>query len=104
MGAAPRDNVVTGSKIIDALIRRQSGRSNSWLLARNVSPTASDPRRPGWACRGSTLLVAHDDLPLDLRDALAIASDTRARRLLDLMRERGWAGWTRLERLAEPPD
>jgi DNA-binding transcriptional MerR regulator len=47
--------------------------------------------------------VAHDDLAVDLLDALLVESDPRARRLLDLMRERGWAGWTRLERLAEPP-
>ena len=47
---------------------------------------------------------AHDDLPFDLLDALAVESDPRAERLLDLMRERGWARWTRLERLAEPPD
>ena len=40
--------------------------------------------------------VAHDDLPFDLLDALAVESDPRAERLLDLMRERGWAGWTRL--------
>jgi hypothetical protein len=48
--------------------------------------------------------VAHDDLPFDLLDAFAVESDPRAERLLDLMRERGWAGWIRLERLAEPPD
>jgi DNA-binding transcriptional MerR regulator len=48
--------------------------------------------------------VAHDDLPFDLLDALAVESDPRAERLMDLMRERGWAGWTRLERLAEPSD
>jgi DNA-binding transcriptional MerR regulator len=48
--------------------------------------------------------VAHDDLSFDLLDAFAVESDPRAERLLDLMRERGWARWTRLERLAEPPD
>jgi DNA-binding transcriptional MerR regulator len=48
--------------------------------------------------------VADDDLPFDLLDALAVESDPRAERLLDLMRERGWASWTRMERLAEPPD
>ena len=50
--------------------------------------------------------VAHDDLPFDLLDALAVESDPRAQRLLDLMRERGWASWTRTrpERLAKPPD
>jgi DNA-binding transcriptional MerR regulator len=47
---------------------------------------------------------AHDDLPFDLLDAFAVESDPRAQRLLELMRERGWARWTRLERLAEPPD
>jgi hypothetical protein len=48
--------------------------------------------------------VAHNDLPFDLLDARAVESDPRAARLLHLMRERGWARWTRLERLAEPPD
>lgn len=32
------------------------------------------------------------------------AIHVQGQRILDLMRERGWAGWTRLERLAEPPD
>jgi len=49
--------------------------------------------------------AAHDELPFDLLDALAVESDPRAERMLDLMRERGWASWTRTrpERLAEPP-
>jgi DNA-binding transcriptional MerR regulator len=46
---------------------------------------------------------ADDDLPFHLLDALAVESDPRAQRMLDLMRERGWASWTRLERLAELP-
>jgi DNA-binding transcriptional MerR regulator len=46
--------------------------------------------------------VAHDDLPFDLLDALALESDPRAERLRDLMRERGWVSWTRLERMPEP--
>lgn len=45
----------------------------------------------------------NDDLPFDLLDALAVESDPRAQRMLELMRERGWVSWTRLERLAEPP-
>ena len=50
--------------------------------------------------------VAHDELPFDLLDALAVESDPRAERMLELMRERGWASWTRTrpQRLAEPPD
>jgi DNA-binding transcriptional MerR regulator len=47
--------------------------------------------------------MAHDDLTVDLLDSLLVESDPRAKRMLDLLRERGWAGWTRLERLAEPP-
>jgi hypothetical protein len=47
--------------------------------------------------------MLHDDLAFDLIDALAVESNPLSERLLDLMRERGWAGWTRPERLAEPP-
>ncbi|MEU8391156.1 ATP-binding cassette domain-containing protein [Micromonospora sp. NPDC048842] len=46
--------------------------------------------------------VAQDDLPFDLLDALAVEADPRVKRLLGLMRERGWDGLARLERLAEP--
>jgi DNA-binding transcriptional MerR regulator len=48
--------------------------------------------------------MAHDDVAVGLLDALPVESDPRMERLLDLMRERGWAGWTRMERLAQPPD
>jgi DNA-binding transcriptional MerR regulator len=44
-----------------------------------------------------------DDLPFDLLDALAAEADPRADRLRELMRERGWSGWNRMERLTEPP-
>jgi len=47
---------------------------------------------------------AHDELPFDLVDALAVESDARMVRVKQLMRERGWAGWARFERLAEPPE
>ncbi|MCF0095213.1 MerR family transcriptional regulator [Micromonospora sp. MH99] len=46
---------------------------------------------------------ADDDIPHDLIDALADEADPRAQRLRELMRERGWSGWNRMERLAEPP-
>jgi DNA-binding transcriptional MerR regulator len=48
--------------------------------------------------------LAHDDLPFDLLDALSVEIDPRAQRLVDLMRKRGWSGWNRTERLAQPPD
>jgi DNA-binding transcriptional MerR regulator len=46
---------------------------------------------------------ANDDPAFDLLDALAVESDPRMERMQQLMRERGWAGWARLERLTEPP-
>jgi DNA-binding transcriptional MerR regulator len=46
---------------------------------------------------------APDELPFDLLDALALESDPRLERLMDLMRERGWAGWIRMKRLPQPP-
>ncbi|MFG1763687.1 MerR family transcriptional regulator [Micromonospora parva] len=48
--------------------------------------------------------VAQDDLPFDLLDALAVEADPRLQRLLDLVRERGWAGLARLERLPTSPN
>jgi DNA-binding transcriptional MerR regulator len=47
--------------------------------------------------------AADDDLPFDLLDALALEVDPRMQRLFDLVRERGWARWTRMDRVAEPP-
>jgi DNA-binding transcriptional MerR regulator len=49
--------------------------------------------------------AARYDLPFDLLDSLALESDPRAQRMLDLMRERGWGSWTQTlpERLADPP-
>jgi DNA-binding transcriptional MerR regulator len=47
--------------------------------------------------------VTRDDLAFDLLDALAVESDPRAERMIDLLRERGWTGWNRPERLAKPP-
>ncbi|MEU8233943.1 MerR family transcriptional regulator [Actinoplanes sp. NPDC048967] len=39
-----------------------------------------------------------DEVPFDLIDNLAAESDPRVPRLVELMRERGWDGWTRLRR------
>jgi DNA-binding transcriptional MerR regulator len=47
--------------------------------------------------------VAQDDVQFDLLDALALESDPRALKLRDLLRERGWSGWTRMERLPAAP-
>lgn len=42
---------------------------------------------------------AFDDPVVDLLDALAVESDPRAVRLRGLVRQRGWSGWNRSERL-----
>lgn len=47
--------------------------------------------------------TVYDDLAFDLLDALAVESDPRTERMLEKMRERGWTGWNRSRRLAEPP-
>jgi DNA-binding transcriptional MerR regulator len=47
--------------------------------------------------------ILDDDLPFHLLDALAVETDPRAQLMLDLMRERGWASWTRMERVPPPP-
>src|ERR1700727_1179146 len=61
------------------------------------------PERPYAAGESYAGGGERDDLPFDLMDALAVESDPRMERLLTLVRERGWAGWTRLERLPGPP-
>lgn len=43
-----------------------------------------------------------DDVSFDLLDSLAHEQDPRADRLVELMRERGWDGWIRLERVENP--
>jgi DNA-binding transcriptional MerR regulator len=44
---------------------------------------------------------SQDELSFDLLDSLAVESDPRAVRMVDLMRQRGWTGWNRIERV--PP-
>jgi hypothetical protein len=41
-----------------------------------------------------------DDAFVDLLDAAAIDSSPLAERLLEILEERGWRGWTRIERLS----
>ncbi|MFI7609432.1 MerR family transcriptional regulator [Micromonospora sp. NPDC049366] len=43
-----------------------------------------------------------DEMSFALLDDLADAADKRAERLRDLMRERGWDGWTRMQRVQKP--
>ena len=45
--------------------------------------------------------VTQESLPFDLLDSLVLESEPQSQRLIDLMRERGWTGWTRQERLPD---
>nr|MDT0663486.1 MerR family transcriptional regulator [Micromonospora sp. DSM 115978] len=45
-----------------------------------------------------------DELPFDLLDALADEFDPTAEQLRALMRERGWSGWNRMERIDKPAE
>jgi DNA-binding transcriptional MerR regulator len=47
--------------------------------------------------------AGRDDTSFALLDDLADVADKRAERMRELMRERGWDGWTRMQRLPEPP-
>jgi hypothetical protein len=38
--------------------------------------------------------VADDDLGIYVLDAIAVESDPRTERMVDLLRERGWTGWS----------
>jgi len=79
---------------------------------------ADDPRLPAFADRLVFLIEessgdwdgheAANDFPLDdelvaLLDAAFLTSVPIAPRLLQLLRERGWSGWTRLERVDTAP-
>jgi DNA-binding transcriptional MerR regulator len=47
--------------------------------------------------------AGQDDVVFTLLDELSDESDGRAERLREMMRARGWDGWTRMQRLPEPP-
>ncbi|GEN80705.1 MerR family transcriptional regulator [Actinotalea fermentans] len=47
----------------------------------------------------SDLDHVQDDASYDLLDSFALEKDPRSARLAELMRERGWDGWIRLERV-----
>ncbi|MGW4795958.1 MerR family transcriptional regulator [Nonomuraea sp. NPDC004297] len=87
-------------------------------LSQALDWTADDPRLAGLADELAAYLTRLADeqgdgyiddvdieLPLvALMDMLAFDTVPPARRLVELLRERGWTGWTRLERVAPAPD
>lgn len=85
-------------------------------LVESVDWADDDLRLPGLADRLVILLeqeaedppdIPFDDFPLDdelvaLLDEVFVTAVPVARRLLQLLEERGWTGWTRIERIPPP--
>jgi DNA-binding transcriptional MerR regulator len=92
-------------RLVSGIAENDSGDNDDPRLA-EAADILADLLEQAYAAAGGTGSQADqgagDDLPFDLLDALAVESDPRMERLQQLMRERGWAGWSRLERLAEP--
>jgi DNA-binding transcriptional MerR regulator len=51
----------------------------------------------------STETTDEDAVSFDLLELLALESDPRTIRMVELMRQRGWDGWTRLEKVPPKP-
>jgi hypothetical protein len=80
---------------------------------------ADDPRIPAFADRLVSMIeesvrdwedcdpvdvFALDDDLVELLDSMFLDAVPIAPRLMRLLEERGWTGWTRLERMAPPPE
>jgi DNA-binding transcriptional MerR regulator len=94
--------VVRLYRILSELFESDAGEDDPRL--EEVADIMADGLERAYACGEiKPGQMAHDDLPFDLLDAHVVESDPRAQRLMNLMRERGWDGWIRSKRLAEPP-
>ncbi|MDQ7909749.1 MerR family transcriptional regulator [Phytohabitans sp. ZYX-F-186] len=82
----------------------ESGADDDDPLLEEAADIMADLQEQAYAAGEGFGEQVHDDLPFHLLDALAVEIDPRAQRMLDMMRERGWASWTRLERLTKPPE
>lgn len=95
----------------------QPGLSQGYLdMADAITWAPDDPRLPALADRFVAMVEADAarsdaweeegiDIPDDLAallDGVFLSSVPVARRLLDLLEERGWRGWTKLERVEAP--
>ena len=59
----------------------------------------SRPRAASWT---DTTRRCSDDAFVALMDSFAVDAHPMIERLQELMVERGWSGWSRIERAAEP--
>ncbi|MGW1061354.1 ATP-binding cassette domain-containing protein [Micromonospora rubida] len=99
-------------KILSALLKADAGTAqvNGFDVATQAAGVRESISLTGQFAAVDEILSGRENLVLVARlrhllDVLAVESDPRAQRLFDLMRERGWASWTRTrpERLSEPP-
>lgn len=81
------------SKLVD------SDTADESLLAEAADIMAALTDEAERAGRAMSPDLTRDDLPFDLLGALADEADPRARRLRELVRDRGWQSWTRSERV-----
>lgn len=72
-------------------------------LMREAADLMADLSEEAVAAGGMLPEPGEDDTPFDLLELLARESDPRAERMMELMQERGWATWTRLERVPVRP-
>ncbi len=72
-------------------------------LMREAADLMAELSEEAVAAGGTLTQPGEDDTPFDLLELLARESDPRAERMMELMRERGWATWTRLERVPVRP-
>ena len=71
---------------------------NVWLrYGGDKDPEGAVMALKGWMAAQPSGIEGRRQMPL------ALEADPRAERMLELMRERGWNGWTRMERLPQRP-
>jgi DNA-binding transcriptional MerR regulator len=68
-------------------------------LLEEAADIMADLAEQAYKSGGTELNDEAYNMSFDLLDALALESDPRSQRMMDLMHERGWAGWIRLEKL-----
>jgi DNA-binding transcriptional MerR regulator len=84
-----------GSELLDSDSNSDATEDDPRLEeAADILAALAEHAERAYAAGGADLGEAFE-VPFDLLDALAVESDPRAQRLMDMLRERGWASWTR---------
>ncbi len=73
-------------------------------LMAEVADLMAELAEQAWEAGQRSMKATEEDaVPFDLLELLALETDPLAIRMVQLMRERGWDGWTRLEKIAPAP-